>query len=114
MVMTTIYTRLVSLPLLLRHLSVLRRAIQALGAQTHVDFVFEVRAHAYRLPHEALGLAFVERGHDLFAAWEEIVRARAVFEWIILERPTDIVLSVEVRMHDCWRNVSAEGVVEQR
>jgi hypothetical protein len=56
------------IPLLLRHLSVLGRAIQALGAQTHVDFVFEVRAHPYRLPHEAFGLAFVERGHDLFAA----------------------------------------------
>jgi hypothetical protein len=58
------------LPLLLRHLSILGRAIQALGAQTHVDFVFEVGAHAYRLPHEAFGLTFVERGHDLFAAWE--------------------------------------------
>ena len=58
------------LPLLFRDLSVLGRAIQALRAQTHVDFVFEVRAHAYRLPHEAFGLAFVERGHDLFAAWE--------------------------------------------
>jgi hypothetical protein len=76
--------------------------------------VLEGCAHSHGLPHETFGLAFVERGHDLFAAWEEIVRARAVFEWIILERPTDIVLSVEVRMHDCWRNVSAEGVVEQR
>ena len=74
-------TSLGFLPLLLRHLSVLRRAIQALGAQTHVDFVFKVRAHAYRLPHEALGLAFVERGHDLFAAWESGIVRPLYFFW---------------------------------
>ena len=74
-------TSLGFLPLLLRHLSVLRRAIQALGAQTHVDFVFKVRAHAYRLPHEALGLAFVERGHDLFAACESGIVRPLYFFW---------------------------------
>jgi len=56
------------LPLLLRQLPVLSSAIEALGAQTHVDFVLEVCAHAHRLPHQAFGLAFVEGGHDLFAA----------------------------------------------
>jgi hypothetical protein len=30
--------------------------------------VFECRAHAHGLPHEAFGLALVERGHDFFAA----------------------------------------------
>jgi hypothetical protein len=30
--------------------------------------VLEVCAHAHRLPHQAFGLAFVEGGHDLFAA----------------------------------------------
>jgi hypothetical protein len=36
--------------------------------------MFEGRAHAHGLPHEAFGLALVERGHNLFAAWGKIVR----------------------------------------
>jgi hypothetical protein len=59
-------------------------------------------AHAHGLPHEAFGLAFVKRGHDLFAAWDGI-RTRAMLKGIILERPTDIVLGMKMRMHDCWR-----------
>jgi hypothetical protein len=54
--------------LLLRDLSVLRRSVQPLCAQAHVHVVFECRAHADGLPHETLGLAFVEGGHDFFAA----------------------------------------------
>jgi hypothetical protein len=60
--------RIDSVALLLRDLSVLRRSVQPLCAQAHVHIVFECRAHADGLPHEALGLAFVECGHDFFAA----------------------------------------------
>ena len=91
------------LPLQLRSLSVLRSSVQSLCAQAHVHVMFEGCAHAHGLPHEAFGLALVERGHDLFAAWIKIVRIRAGFEEILLGIPTDIVLGVKVRMHDCWR-----------
>ena len=89
------------LPLQLRSLSVLRRSVQSFRAQAHVHVMFEGCAHAHGLPHEAFGLALVERGHDLFAAWIELVRTRAVFEDVIPGRLTDIILSVEVRMHGC-------------
>jgi hypothetical protein len=62
--------RIDSVALLFRDLSVLRCSVQSLCAQAHVHIVFEGRAHADGLPHEAFGLAFVEGGHDFFAAWE--------------------------------------------
>ena len=88
------------LPLLLCDLPVLRCPVQSLCSQTHIHIVFEICAHADRLPEETFSLAFVERGHDFFAAWEEVVS----YEYGLrqcLRIPTDIVLGVKMRMHNC-------------
>jgi hypothetical protein len=82
------------LPLLLCSLSVLCCSVQSLRAQTHVHVVFEVCAHAHSLPQKALGLALVERGHDLFTAWNEVVRRRLSFEGVMSRGHTDIILGV--------------------
>lgn len=64
------------LALLLGRLAVQSRPLQPLRAQTHRYFEFCVCAVSEALPEEAFGVAFVEGGDYVGAAWEERLLAK--------------------------------------
>jgi hypothetical protein len=61
-----------ALALFLGLLAVLPGALEAQAAQAHVDLVLCVRAVAGNFPEEAAGVAFVEGGDDVGAAWWDV------------------------------------------
>lgn len=52
-----------------RLLAVLLGSLKSLGAQTHVDLVFGIVAHADGFVEETTGVAFIEGVHDIFAVF---------------------------------------------